>query len=227
MKKNIAMRIAAFLFILTMISTCAFATTFAKYTTSGTATDSARVAKWGVTVVVTGDDAFNTQYASDTTGVSENTVISAGVDAQSIENLVAPGTSGKLFDYTITGKPEVATKVTVVFELNLDNWEIDKDGNPATTETEEYCPIVITVGETEYAILPSESIDAFEDRVENAINKVVTNTAKHDFTDNLTVSWAWAFRSNDANDVKDTALGNLATAPTIAYSINVTVEQVD
>ena len=55
MKKNIAMRVAAFLFILTMISTCAFATTFAKYITSENSTDTARVAKWGVTVEVTGE----------------------------------------------------------------------------------------------------------------------------------------------------------------------------
>ena len=34
MKKNIAMRVAAILFILTMISTCAFSTTFAKYVTT-------------------------------------------------------------------------------------------------------------------------------------------------------------------------------------------------
>ena len=56
MKKNIAMRIAAFLFVLTMISTCAFATTFAKYTTNGSSSDEARVAKWGVTVAATNAD---------------------------------------------------------------------------------------------------------------------------------------------------------------------------
>ena len=60
MKKNIAMRVAAFLFILTMISTCAFATTFAKYTTKGEATDSARVAKWGVTISAAGNTVTGT-----------------------------------------------------------------------------------------------------------------------------------------------------------------------
>ena len=54
MKKNIAMRVAAFLFILTMISTCAFATTFAKYVSHGESHDTARVAKWGVKIDVTG-----------------------------------------------------------------------------------------------------------------------------------------------------------------------------
>ena len=46
MKNNIAMRMAAILFIITMISTCAFSSTFAKYVTTGSSSDSARVAKW-------------------------------------------------------------------------------------------------------------------------------------------------------------------------------------
>ena len=40
------MRMAAILFIITMISTCAFSSTFAKYVTTGSSSDSARVAKW-------------------------------------------------------------------------------------------------------------------------------------------------------------------------------------
>ena len=120
MKKNIAMRVAAFIFILTMITTCAFATTFAKYITADEATDSARVAKWGVTVVVQNDGgSFQTKDASDTTGVTGDTVISAVAEGENKENLVAPGTSGHLVTITVAGTPEVSTKVTRNVDINF------------------------------------------------------------------------------------------------------------
>ena len=58
MKKNKFMRLASVMLMLCLITTCAISGTFAKYTTSATATDTARVAKWGVKVVVTGKEAF-------------------------------------------------------------------------------------------------------------------------------------------------------------------------
>ena len=39
MKNNIAMRMAAILFIITIISTCEFSSTFAKYVTTGSSSD--------------------------------------------------------------------------------------------------------------------------------------------------------------------------------------------
>ena len=55
MKKNKFMRLASVMLMLCLITTCAISGTFAKYTTSGTATDTARVAKWGVGVEVDGE----------------------------------------------------------------------------------------------------------------------------------------------------------------------------
>ena len=48
--KNYLMRIASILFIVTLISTCCVSGTFAKYVTSASASDTARVAKWGVSI---------------------------------------------------------------------------------------------------------------------------------------------------------------------------------
>lgn len=54
MKKNKTLRAAGILFLATMLTTCMTAGTFAKYTTGDRAEDSARVAKFGVTVTADG-----------------------------------------------------------------------------------------------------------------------------------------------------------------------------
>ena len=227
MKKNIAMRVAAFLFILTMISTCAFATTFAKYVTSGTATDEARVAKWGVTVSVTGDDAFKTDYAKDDVNYSGTYSVSAV--STSRDNLLAPGTNGNLLSVSIEGTPEVATEVKVEFTFDLgENWVADGY----------YCPLVITVGTTD--IIKGNdfaSVDEFEAAVIAAVlakckNDDAAGSAgvyTYDVNDTIdagvNVTWAWAFEGND--DAKDTILGSATAVPTITFGITVTVTQID
>ena len=220
MKKNIAMRVAAFLFILTMITTCAFATTFAKYTTKGEAEDSARVAKWGVTVVVKNDGgSFQKEYDVNE---SEKTVVSAGVDAQGIEKLVAPGTEGHLVSISVTGKPEVSTNVKIDVNINFKNWYIDGGSTF-------YCPVVITYkvnNGTEQTIsgLSYTSAADFQNALDAALDVNVNNVSNTDLARTLDVSWSWAFTGNDVND---TALGDLATAPTISFTAECRVEQID
>ena len=201
MKKNIAMRIAAFLFILTMISTCAFATTFAKYTTSGSASDEARVAKWGVEVTAANAEAL---FASEYDGT---------VKSSDNADVVAPGTSGSLADFTVSGAPEVAVNVTYSAVLTLTGWTVD--GN-------DYCPIVITVNGTE---CKGATMEALKTAVETAVAaKSASFNAGASIADELEVSWSWAY---EGDNVKDTALGNLATAPTIKLDVTCTVVQKD
>ena len=144
MKKNVMMRVASVLLIAVLMSTCVISGTFAKYTTSETGSDSARVAKWGVTIDVTVDGAFATEYEATVTKNDEsgsaiaNTVVNVTDDGK---NLVAPGTSGDLLENaTISGTPEVAVNVKKVANLTLTGWEIDGAY---------YCPITITVDNTE------------------------------------------------------------------------------
>ena len=47
MKKNTFMRVASALLVAVLLTTCAIAGTFAKYTTEVSSEDSARVAYWG------------------------------------------------------------------------------------------------------------------------------------------------------------------------------------
>ena len=67
MKKTRTMRMAAVLFALVLITSCFVGNTFAKYVASGEATDTARVAKFGVTIVAdnTTDGMFKKEYAKE------------------------------------------------------------------------------------------------------------------------------------------------------------------
>lgn len=120
MKKNRMMRIASVLLIAVLMSTYAISGTFAKYVTTVTDGDSARVAKWGITSTTLDKDAiFKAEYkngefiyVSDTDSNDEGEVA---------DDVVAPGTSGT-GTYALGGAPEVAYKIT--FDLT-DNSSTD------------------------------------------------------------------------------------------------------
>ena len=215
MKKNIAMRVAAFLFILTMISTCAFATTFAKYTTKGEATDSARVAKFGVEV--------SGKAASDNTLFTKTYKNGENVTVESTVDVVAPGTSGTFSEFVITGTPEVDVEVIYTVTVDLKGWQIGSDY---------YFPIVVKVNGTAVTLTGSASESAWESAIKSAIEKTLTFDAGTDLSTektetNLTVTWEWAF---SGDDVKDTALGNAAAngnPSEITINITCTVNQKD
>ena len=99
MKKNVMMRVASVLLVAVLLTTCAISGTFAKYTTQDSASDKARVAKWGVELQVVGN-LYGDTYAD----VENNNKIVLkdfqvdGKDAFSVQScdtatdLVAPGT---------------------------------------------------------------------------------------------------------------------------------------
>lgn len=221
MKKNKIMRIASVLLVAVILTTCAISGTFAKYVTSGNGSDSARVAKWGVTVAGNAET-FAKTYAKtdDSFTVAANTVVST-------EDVVAPGTSGDMAAFTLSGTPEVAVRVAFSGTLELgDKWV---DSNSAY-----YCPIEITVGGTTFKGTAYNSADEFE----AAVNAKIATYSK-DYAANTTdlstigadapaISWAWAFTGND--DVKDTYLGDQAAAGNaakISLSVTATVTQID
>ena len=226
MKKNKMMRIASVLLVAVLMSTCAISGTFAKYVTEGSATDTARVAKWGVkidSVVATDNTFFKGDY--ETT----DTVLGAGftytVDSSNADDVIAPGTSGEWINVNITGTPEVAVAVTYVADLDLGDKWVDESAAY-------YCPIEITVGSETFKGTTYASAAEFEAAVEAAIvAKKATYPVNTDLSaveDDVVISWAWAFEGND--DAKDSDLGDAAAdgnAATIALTINITIEQID
>lgn len=237
MKKNKILRLASVMLMLCLITTCAISGTFAKYTTDGTATDSARVAKWGVKVATTGafadESTFGSSYVKTTSAFTagDNTVVGT-----STAQVVAPGTNGTMAAVSITGTPEVGVAITYTANLTLSNWKVSGV---------DYCPIVFTVAGTELKINGSydkdgvptniSSVSDLENAVEYVISKLsVSYLAPGTVLDNQTfqpeVTWAWGIDSTVntyIDDEKDTALGDAATAPEITLALTVTVDQVD
>lgn len=237
-KKNVTLRAAAVLFALALITSCFVGGTFAKYVTNGTGTDTARVAKFGVTVTANGT-MFATKYKTDTPNVAgtiAESVISSGA-VNNIDNVVAPGTEGEMLSMKLSGQPEVAVQVTYTptIELN-DEW---KDANDNF-----YCPLQIKVNGTivdgHGFTDKQEFVDAIVNAIvrhekNNVIYKAGTDLSTDTVGDNaLAITWAWPFESTDgagkSNDAKDTYLGDQAAkghAATIKISVVTTVTQVD
>lgn len=241
MRKNKMMRTASGLLVATLLTTSVISGTFAKYTTTATGTDSARVAKFGVTITANGG-MFEDEYKTDNTdvfdaGVITKSVITSGTPGDAV---VAPGTKGDLVNATISGKPEVAVRVAYEPELTFTGWKAE--------DNSEYCPIVFTVGTKTYGLTGMkdatgvvvanafDSIAGLKTAVEEAIKAYskdyVPNTDLSTIgTDGYVhVSWNWAF---DNDDVKDTYLGDCAADDSdandskVELSVKTTVTQID
>jgi hypothetical protein len=121
MKKNTAMRLASALLVLTLVSTSIISGTFAKYVTSDTASDTARVAKWGVVATVQGSLFGKSYYEKNQTATSNQISTKVENHSAGIENtvssddyVVAPGTaSGQAMTIGVAGTPEVDTAVNL------------------------------------------------------------------------------------------------------------------
>lgn len=229
MKKNYSLRIAGFLLVLVLLSTCLISGTFAKYVTSDSGTDSARVAKWGVTINVQGSSAFKKEYQKAVSSTS----ITNSVASNTEDKVLAPGTEGTLFTVATSGSPEVALNAKAVFSLTLTGWEI----TPSSTGNEVYCPLVFTVTKgsvtKEFKIGSGTeecaSIDDLTTKLKACIEEVNGDYAPNanlntDNDFNMIVKWKWAFEGE--ND-KDTLLGDLDTAPQISFSYELTLTQID
>lgn len=239
MKKNRMMRLASILLVATLMSTCTISGTFAKYVTTASGTDTARVAKWGVEVTAQGPSMFTNQYAKEDSTYSGTLSVKSTDDAK----VVAPGTNSTQFTPAtlgVTGHPEVATRITLdlkddfkdivlpagtytdytkhVYNPTTDKWEY-----PETfTLANDYYPVVFTLknGATTVARGTLAAIDY------SLKTYAVDFAPDTDVTSNFTLEWEWAFegaqvlntKSFDAEtvDKADTYLGNVAVGGAFA-----------
>ena len=228
MKKNVMMRLASGLLVAVLLTTCAISGTFAKYVTSESGSDFARVAKWGVEVEAESFDMFTDAYETDDTTATFTG--SYSVDSADGEDVMAPGTSGSFANIAITGTPEVAVEVAVEATVSVSgNWIVDGDF---------YCPIVITVGAEAISGLDYENAADFAAAIKAKLDgKSAQYAPNEDLSaiynnDNLDLAWAWAFEGaagSKQTDAKDTALGNVAVAEdlVINISVKISVTQID
>lgn len=234
-RKNHTLKLAGILLALVLVTSCFVGGTFAKYVTSGTGKDTARVAKFGVKVTANGST-FAEEYFAPNDGTVVGTIAKSVVSSQNKVKVVAPGTKGDMVSMTLSGSAEVAVKVTYDATVNLgDKWVADGVY---------YCPLVITVNNKDIKGLDYENATDFAAAVKAEIDGYTKNyVANTDFSgdqaanyekDSLKVSWKWAFEDNAADakqtDEKDTILGVAAAdgnAATISLQVVTTVTQID
>ncbi len=113
-KNNKALRAALVLCVLALFCAAFVGATFAKYVTADDAADTARAAKWGISLSV-GGTLFGTDYTANSAGANQDMVtaeISTNVKSSDTEDIVAPGTkSDKGIIIALNGKPEVQYNV--------------------------------------------------------------------------------------------------------------------
>lgn len=246
MKKNKLLKIACAMFALCLITTCVIGTTLAKYTTGGATQDSARIAKWGVTLAIEGDDMFNNEY----TGTNGNVTVKSSDTLK----LVAPGTSGSA-TFSISGTPEVACKIDIEFTgkdivLPVGEYEdyTTEEAEDTFTLTQAYYPVVFTLTQT--ASADSSRNDVVIPVVVAKGNLATIKAALAAYTANalyapntnlgatFELSWEWAYGQYEGvseADKADTYLANIMAGLKVddsavletSYSISITVTQVD
>lgn len=208
MKKNKMMRLASSLLVAVLLTSSVISGTFAKYVVSGEGTDTAKVAKWGVTVEVGGQNLF--QMTDGTTVVS------------TVNDIVAPGTKNDGgITFGVAGTPEVAGTVTFDFTDVVDVFL--KAGLYADTTTANTTDAFEFTGENYYPVeftLTNGSGVPVTGTLADIATYLEGLTLKFAPNENLAtkfgtyqLTWAWAFNDVTANNQKDTLLGNLIVNP--------------
>ncbi len=221
MKKNRMMRFASLVLVLTLLSTCAISGTFAKYTSTDSATDNARVAYWGFGSNIMGDlDLFDGSYTN--------------VASKDSANVVAPGTEKTAtitLSYTPNGDtkaPEVAYKYDVVATATSTNGYTALDSNPNFKWTLKV-PGATTATEYDTVAKLIEAINATSQTSISA-GSLPTGYAE-DGTAAYSIGWTWAYQTEGegmtTQDTTDTAMGNDTTPDDVTITIAITVTQID
>lgn len=236
MKKNVMMRAASALLVAVLLTTCAISGTFAKYTTSTTGSDKARVAYWGFD-----QNAATTIELFD----SEYTNVKASGEVDGFSNVIAPGTSKSAtfaFGYTNykTDKieaPEVAYNFKVEPTITGDYDSLDANPNfkwtlkaPGATEATKYNKASELLGAVK--ALSGDGL------VRNNMMPVTFLQLSPLLTKHTQSGWEWVFETEDdtnttdkdemaEQDATDTAMGNAEALENVTFKITISATQID
>ena len=211
MKKNTMMRVASALLVAVLLTTCAISGTFAKYTTSVSSEDQARVAYWGFQPT-----------AMNITGLFKDAYDST---VQGAVDVIAPGTTNSAtfafaYNEVNANAPEVAYDFTVSVDGSYCDTAIANNANIQWRldggEWGEWGTLLNSIkalsgdasGTKQYA--PGQLPTAF-----------TTSDNTH------TVEWQWIFSTNAAGDALDTEMGNAADLADVKLVITINATQVD
>ena len=204
MKKNRMMRLASVLLVCVLLTTSVISGTFAKYTTTYTVTDSARVADWNITAFDKNADAvteevtftlFDNSAIYDTKDADYNAgVVDTDIENGSAEAIIAPGSWGS-FTFRVANNSEVNAEYTVTYD-------VDAAGVPL-----------------EWTTTPDDETSWKTD-----LSDVSTTALNMGNAATITVYWRWVFNGDDS---VDTGLGVADPLAEPSVEIEVVVNQVD
>ena len=180
------------------------AMTYARYISSAKVDpQQATAAKWGFVVTADTSKLFSTDYTLVSGQYATPTTLDNGVavnaHADTVGNIVAPGTSGSM-TISVSGVSEVLAKLTLKVDdgskdIKLDShkpikWTLNKKvGDSAAADVDGAVKVdfatLVTKLAAESAVIPAGT------------EKVVT----------YTISWVWEFDVDSATNIKDTIIG--------------------
>jgi len=244
MRKNKMMRIASALLVAVLLTTCAISGTFAKYVTSASGNDKARVAYWG----------WNQDTEMDLSGLFTDTYLT-DVDSGDNADVIAPGTTAKetfkfaYVDYNATVKaPEVDYNFEITVTETCDDliknnknikWYLDDEAMTGTALT--WDQLVDAIVKLSGATTVTETGDKHTATVKYDAGNVPAAFA----VDMVhTISWQWVFDggSNEyavagqtgtgtdnklTQDEYDTYMGNADVLANCSITIEIVITQVD
>lgn len=183
--------------LLSIVSMGSVAGTYAKYTTTKTSSDSARVAKWGIGIT-NQIDLFDASYIGSE---SETDVV-----ASDGENVVAPGTTGT-YTFRVTGAPEtnytIAVAATVTDQIGRIKYYLDDEAKTTA----------LTAAQLEAKLEELYSNQVF--------------AANADSESEHTITWEWLIEETveeNLLDATDTILGDEGTK-TVEIEVTITATQ--
>ena len=203
MKRNKLFILGICTVMVALVSLSLVSVTWAKYTSSISGEDQARVAKWSV-LFEDKDAATESSFTVDLFGTIKDTDGSAESDVSSanLDKVIAPGTQGS-FEFNLENKSEVTAAYAVDFTVtNANN-----------------IPVQFRIADGEW----KNSIDDLDIPFDNSDAPTSNPLAAKTGTASFTIEWRWIYNGVDSTD---TALGTAGTA-TIKVEVDVTFTQVD
>ena len=192
MKKNVMMRVASALLVAVLMTTCAISGTFAKYTTTVSDSETARVAKWGFTQDSLTIDLFASAYNSNTIQAENGT-----------DKIIAPGASG---EETIVFTPESGkSEVAFTFDVTIAKGNSTNDALLAKLKWK-----LNGVEVANFSELQTKVAELYEGTVYAA------NTTT--YPADMVIEWEWPFEVDTAGNESDTVLGESGTSVEIVIT---------
>jgi hypothetical protein len=186
--------------LVAVLSLTFVSSTFAKYTSTVSGSDEARVAYWGINQVEKIEiELFSTAYDDD-------------VQSNDTDKVIAPGTKKSCtvqFIYFETKAPEVDYNLSISTEGSSISSVIANNPNIRFSLNTADCTL------TWEQLL--KQIEALGDDYEAGTKEVIT----------ATIGWEWKFSTSEAQDIYDTNMGNMAHDLGIKLVLTATATQIN